>query len=235
MNKALLFILFLLPVFLKAQLFEGDEYEYTSEWIWGINKNTNGGLIGGFMLRYSRLVGNNFFETYGLEMSNVRHPSEIREVGQTGARYSFPKLNHLYAIRLQYGREKLLFKKSDQQGVQVSANAAAGPTIGLEVPYYINEIDGSYDKFDPIIHQNPNSIIGPGRLFQGLDEANVVPGFNAKSSLLFEFGTYRKNVAGIETGMMIEGYTKKIIIIQSQPNNSIFTSVFITLFWGTRN
>ena len=234
MKKSLLILVCIWPLLSSAQLFEGDEYEYTSEWIWGINKNTNGGLIGGLMIRYSRSAGNDFFETYGLELSNVKHPSEIRYIGQTGAGFSFPKLNHLYAIRLQYGREKLLFKKSNQQGVQISAMAAAGPTIGIEAPYYLNRTDGSYEQYDPVAGTDPDFYIGPGRLFQGLGESSIVPGLNVKSSLLFEFGTYRSNVAGIEVGVMAEAYTRKIIIVPSQPNNSVFTSVFLSLFWGSR-
>lgn len=234
MKQILIFISLISPFLSEAQLFNGDEYEYTSEWTWGINKNTNGGLIGGLTLRYSRSAGNDFFETYGLELSNVRHPSERRYPGTTGAGYSFPKLNHLYAIRLQYGREKLLFRKSSQQGVQISAMAAAGPTLGLESPYYLNRADGSYQQYDPVNGNDPDFYIGPGRLFQGLGDSKAVPGLNIKSSLLFEFGTYRSNVAGVEAGVMIEGYTRKIIIVPSQPNNSVFTSVFFTLFWGSR-
>ena len=30
---------------------ESEDYEYTNEFVWGINKNTNGGLIGGFILK----------------------------------------------------------------------------------------------------------------------------------------------------------------------------------------
>ena len=137
MKKSILYLALIIPMLTSAQLFEGEEYKYTSEWIWGINKNTNGGLIGGLMLRYSRTRGNEFYETFGLELSNVKHPSEVRFVGQTGAGFTYGKSHHLYAIRLQYGREKLLFRKANQQGVQISAMAAAGPTIGLEAPYYL--------------------------------------------------------------------------------------------------
>ncbi|MDE0471167.1 MAG: hypothetical protein OXH57_04450, partial [Ekhidna sp.] len=146
----------------------------------------------------------------------------------------------LYAIRLQYGREKLLYRKSSQQGVQVSAMAAVGPTIGLEAPYYLLAGNEEYEQFGPIDNTNPptypspQSFISPGRLFQGLGESNVVPGLNLKTSLLFEFGTYRSNVAGMEAGIMAEGYTRAIEIVPSQPNNSFFTSVFFTLFWGSR-
>jgi len=239
MSKLLCIFLFF-PLLSRAQLFTGEEYEYTSEWIWGINKNTNGGLIGGLVLRYSRSAGDNFFETYGLELSYIKHPSEVRYKGQTGAGFTYGKSHHLYAIRLQYGREKLLYRKSNQQGVQISAMAAAGPTIGLEAPYYLLIGDEKYEQFGPVDDTNPptypspQSFIGPGRLFQGLGESNVIPGLNFKASLLFEFGTYRSNVAGIESGVMIETYTREIEIVPSQPNNSVFTSVFFTLFWGSR-
>lgn len=225
-------LMVLAPVLLRAQLFEGEEYEYSSEWIWGLNKNSRGGLIGGVVLRFNRTIGDDFFESYGLELSNVKHPSERRYTGQTGAGYSFPKLNYLYAIRLQYGREKLLFRKANQQGVQVSTLAMAGPSIALEAPYYLNKIDGTFEQYT--LGTSPDSYIGPGKLLQGIDESKVVPGLNVKASLIFEFGTYKSNVAGLETGVMIEGFTRKIIIVPTQPNDFIFTSVFLNLFWGTR-
>lgn len=235
MKKNLSYLLILLPILSMAQLFEGDEFEYNSEWIWGINKNTNGGLIGGLMLRYSRSVGNDFYETYGLELSNVKHPSEARYVGRSGAGFTFGKANYLYAIRLQYGREKLLFRKANQQGVQISASAAAGPTFGLVAPYYVlNGDDGTYEPYSVVRHPSPQSIGGPGKLFQGLGDSEFVPGLNTKASVLFEFGTYRSNVAGVEVGAMLEAFTKEIILVPTQPNKSVYTSVFFTLFWGSR-
>ena len=240
MKKLFLLIILVLPLFTQGQLFDGEEYEYTSEWIWGINKNTNGGLIGGLMLRYSRSRGNDWFETYGIELSNVKHPSERRIQGQTGAWFTYGKSHHLYAIRFQYGREKLLFRKANQQGVQISAMAAGGPTIGLESPYYLSVGDGRYVQYQLNTSTNPPTppasgmFLGPGKLFQGLGESSVVPGLNTKASVLFEFGTYRSNVAGIEAGVMVEAYTREIIIVPTQPNNTVFSSVFFTLFWGTR-
>jgi len=234
MKKTVLYLLLLLPIVVKGQLFDGEEYEYSSEWLWGINKNTNGGLIGGFMVRFSRSLGNDFYETFGLELSNVKHPSEARYPGQSGSWFTFGKSHHLYAIRLQYGRERLLYRKANQQGVQISAMASAGPTVGLESPYYLSVGDGRFEQYDPISFPTPNGIIGPGRIFQGLGESNVVPGLNTKASVLFEFGTYRRNVAGIEAGGMVEAFTREIIIVPTQPNRAVYPSVFFTLFWGTR-
>ena len=39
----------------------------------------------------------------------------------------FGKSNYLYAIRLQYGRDIILFKKAPQQGVEIKLVTAIGP------------------------------------------------------------------------------------------------------------
>lgn len=234
MKHIIKFIIFLLPLAGSAQLFEGDEYEYNSEVIWGINKNTNGGLIGGLMIRVGKSRGSNVYETYGLELSNVKHPSESRYIGIQGQGFIYGKSNYLYAVRFQYGREKLMFRKANQQGVQINVGMAGGPTLGLENPYYILTPGGNYEAFDPDVHTSPESIAGPGRLFQGLGETNVVPGLNVKGTVSFEFGTYRSNVAGVELGAMLEAYTREIILVPTQPNDAVFTSFFLTFFWGTR-
>jgi len=199
-----------------------------------LTKMKKGGLVGGFRGGYSCCRGNDFVDTFRLELSNVKHPREVRCVGQTGAGFTFGKSKRLYGSRLQYGREKLLFRKANQQGVQISAMASAGPTLGLEAPYFLSIGDGRYEQYDPLRFPTPNGIVGPGRLFQGLGDSNVVPGVNTKASVLFEFGTYRSNVAGIEVGVMVEAFTREVIIVPTQPNNSVYSSVFFTLFWGTR-
>ena len=232
-----LFIVFIsfLPLVLSAQLFDDDEYEYNTEIIWGINKNTIGGLIGGLMARYSRSTGlGGVYETFGLEIANVKHPSESKYPGIQGQMFIYGKANYLYAIRLQYGREKLMFKKAAQQGVQISLGASAGSTIGLVNPYYVMETDGVYERFDPLRHPSPEAIAGPGKPLQGLGDSRVTPGINLKGSTSFEFGTYRSNVAGVEIGIMLEAFTKEIVLVPTQSNKSRFTSIFFTLFWGTR-
>lgn len=224
----------LFPFISRAQFFDEEEYEYNTEIIWGINKNTNGGLIGGLMFRYSRSRGNDVFETYGIEFSNVKHPDESRYIGVQGRSYIFGKSNYLYAVRFQYGRDKLLFRKANQQGVQINAGGAIGPTLGIVNPYYILTPNNEYVPFDPNVYLSPESIAGPGKLLQGLGRANIVPGLNVKGSVFFEFGTYKSNVAGIEIGTLLETYTKKIVLVPTQANDSFFSSAFLTLFWGTR-
>ncbi len=215
-----------------------QDYDYTSEIIWGINKNTNGGLIGGFILKYGREINNGFYETFGLELSNVKHPKEQRTQTANGSTFIWGKQNYLYAVRFQYGREKIIFKKAPQQGVQINALLAAGPTLGFVTPYYISIATGPFESqsvpFDPQVHTSQRNIIGTGRLFEGLGDASVKIGANAKAALNFEFGTFKRAVTGFELGFMLEAYTEDIIIVPEAENRSIFPSAFITLFYGSR-
>ena len=70
----------LIPIFCFVLLVSGsagaqtqDSYEYQSEFIWGINKNTSGGLIGGIVFKKARKLNDRMLETFGLELMNVKH------------------------------------------------------------------------------------------------------------------------------------------------------------------
>jgi hypothetical protein len=221
-----------------AQREDAGNYDYDKEYLFGVNKNTNGGLIGGFIFKSGTRIDDNQFSFWSIELSNVKNQKEIRYNTVLGNSYIFGKSNYLYAIRPQYGREIILFKKAPNQGVQVSALAAAGPTFGLIAPYYIeyvlNRVETVREQYDPEIHQNRGSILGTGRLFEGLGESQFALGANLKAAISFEFGVFRSNVTGLELGYMLEGFTKEIPLIPTAENNQLFQSVYFTFFYGFR-
>jgi hypothetical protein len=226
-------ILLLAQVSSTAQIY--DDYEYKKEFLWGVNKNTNSGLIGGVFLRHSRQKSDRLYTTYSIELMNVKHPKEQKYTSSsTGTSFIWGKQNYLYSIRAQYGLEKLLFKKASQQGVQISAGTAGGLSIGLEAPYYVLTDGGAYSPYDPNKYPNLGSIHGSGRLLQGIGESSVVPGLNGKGYLAFEFGAFRNNVAGVELGISSELFTRRIILIPTQDNKAFYSAAFFTFFWGTR-
>jgi hypothetical protein len=230
----LLILIFILGFSLQAQDSEED-YEYTDEFVWGINKNTRGGLIGGFILKKSIRINQNQFQTYGLELMNVKHPKEARISNPlNGNSFIWGKENYLYSIRLQYGREQIIFKKASFQGLQIHAILAGGPTIGLLAPYYIQNSSGVNEPFDPEKHVDFNSILGTGNILQGIGESEVKFGLNLKPALSFEFGAFKSNVSGIELGFMFEGFTEEINLVPHADNDQFFTSFFVTLFYGRR-
>jgi hypothetical protein len=214
-----------------------DSYEYNKEFIWGINKNTYSGLIGGLVFKKSRKVGDRTFETYGLELINVRHPQEQRKSAAGGSFFIYGKSNYLYAIRTQYGRDFVLFNKAPQQGVEIKAVFSAGPTIGIVAPYYIEKsIDGLNtikEQYDPKKH-NYDDIAGSAGPFYGLGESNIQMGGNLKAALNFETGVLKSQVTGFEVGFLLEAYLKKVVIVPSATNQSIYPTLFLTIFYGSR-
>ncbi|MDQ3392931.1 MAG: hypothetical protein M3512_02265 [Bacteroidota bacterium] len=219
---------------------ETEDYEYTSEFIWGVTKHTNSGLIGGLILKYSKALTPNKFQTFGFEIVNVKHPKEQRSYStKTGNIFTFGKSNHLYSVRAQYGREFLLFKKAPQQGIQINANISGGPTLGVVAPYFVevgpSNIPPYTQQYDPFNSEHSiENILGTGQFFQGIGKSKLNLGANIKSSLIFEFGTFKNNVTGFEAGFMVEGFPKEIVLVPLAENKAIYTSAFVTLFYGTR-
>ncbi|SFT70320.1 hypothetical protein SAMN04489724_1694 [Algoriphagus locisalis] len=241
MNK----LKFILPLLILSFSFESfaqrddiGNYDYDKEYMFGINKNTNGGLIGGFVFKAGTRIDDTQFSFWALEFSNVKNPKETRYNTVLGNSYIFGKSNYLYSIRPQYGREIILFKKAPNQGVQVSALAAVGPTFGLIAPYYIeyalNRVETVREQYDPEVHQSRFNILGTGRLFEGLGQSEFAFGANLKAAINFEFGVFRSNATGLELGYMLEGFTKEIPLIPTTENRQLFQSVYFTFFYGFR-
>jgi len=212
---------------------QDNDYDYTSELIWGINKNSSSGLIGGFIFRFSRSVKPNHYRTIGFELVNIKHPAESRVVSGTGNYFIVGKTNHLFAIRGQYGRDIVVFKKAPQQGAQITLTGSVGPSIGLEAPYFIEYNQLTREPYDPAIHRIEN-ITGSGFIFQGLFQSKVVLGLNIRAGVSFEFGTFKSNVTGFEIGMLLDAYARKINMIPEADNYALWPMVYITLFYGSR-
>ncbi|MCW5912032.1 MAG: hypothetical protein KIT62_13235 [Cyclobacteriaceae bacterium] len=227
-----------LPAFTQTQ----DSYEYNSEFTWGINKNSAGGFIGGLVFKKARKLNSNMLETYGLEIMNVKHPQEVRHNSiYTGNFFIYGKSNYLYALRFQYGRDLILFSKAPQQGVEIKAVFAAGPSLGIVAPYYIERaVDNSIwasrrEQYDP---NNPDhaysNILGTGNLFEGIGDSKIQLGANLKAALNFELGFLKSQVTGFEIGVLVDSYFKKVEIMPSTENKAIFPTVFLTMFYGNR-
>ena len=155
MSKLILIFLMNLCFFLSFAQFN-DTDKYAKEFIWGLTTNTNSSLIGGAIFRYGRShKKEDVFETFGIELVNVAHPSEQKYTSsQNGSTFIWGKQNRLLAIRGQYGRDKIIYGKESQKGVQINANIALGPTLGIVIPYYVLTSGGEYVIYDPRKYTN---------------------------------------------------------------------------------
>ncbi len=215
-----------------------DSYDYQSEFTWGINKNTSGGLIGGFTFKKARKLNDRVLETFGLEIMNVKHPQEVRRNSIiTGNFFIFGKNNYLYAIRFQYGRDVILYKKAPHQGVEIKAVFAAGPSLGIVAPYFVEySPDSGFLTFREQYNLGipPDQIWGTGRLFEGIGNSSLALGGNLKAALNFETGAIKSSVVGFEVGTLLDAYTKGVELMPSAKNYAVYPTLFITLFYGSR-
>lgn len=224
-----------------------DEQLPQKEFVYGINFNTNGGLIGGGMLKSSNYLQGNWYRFWALEVVEVKHPKERPLYSSVGSRFIYGKSNYLFVIRPEIGREYVFFRKAPESGVQVNGFMAAGPSIGLLAPYYIiydytdysrgqNAVeDYRIEAYDPDIHTDfENRIRGSAAFFTGLGESKIRPGVHVKAGVNFEYGRYREDVTGVELGFVLEAFTNKMVIIPRAENSQFFPSFYLTLYYGRR-
>jgi hypothetical protein len=218
-----------------------DEENFKSILSFGLTTNTNSGLLGGIMIRKESLINNNAFHRqfhyFNLEIVNVNHYRESSSTGRgNGSGYVFAKQNYLFSVRPQYGREINIFRKSSEGGVNINAILAGGPSIGIVKPYYLQVQYGRTirdEPFDPAKHiTNASSVIGSGNFFDGFGSSEVVPGVNLKAALNFELDAFRQSNISLEVGFLAEAYSKQIDIMAITQNRNLFTSGYITIFFG---
>jgi hypothetical protein len=226
----------------QLEIYSDDEYLYKTEITGGINWNTNGGMLGGAVFRYSWAKKPTVYRNLSLEIVNVKHPKEQRSQSAIGSLYVFGKVNRLLFMRPQYGMEHVLFRKSNEKGAQINVMASAGPTIGIVAPYLIVYLDPitrieTEEQYNPDIHRIQSNITKTGSLANSFAQSNFEIGASFKTSMTMEFGTFKSNVSGVELGFMVDLFPEEITILDALTpvqNRNVFTSAFINVYFGTR-
>ena len=234
-----------------------DEQSYSKEFVFGINFNTQAGLIGGASIRSSRVLDERLLRFWSLEGVMLKNAKEERRNTVVGGSYIDSKTNYAFVLRPSFGIQRVLFRKAADAGVQVNGLLSVGPSIGLLMPYYIS-YDRTYlktqvinvstddivnEQYDPFVHVDPRAILDHGPLFSGVGETKVVPGFHLRGGLSFEYGRYRDAVTGLEAGFLVEGFSKDMVILKPRVlgpetmdlNRRFFPSVYLTLYFGHRS
>ena len=233
-----------------------DEQSYRKEFIFGVNFNTQGGLLGGASVRSSRVLDERLLRFWSIEGVMLKNAKEDRLTTLVGGTYIDQKTNYGFVLRPSVGIQRVLFRKAADAGVQVNGLVSVGPSIGLLMPYYISydrtapitrQINLSTDEivneqYDPRKHTDAQAILDHGPLFSGIGETKVVPGVHLRGGLSFEYGRYRDAVTGLEVGFLLEGFTKRMVILSPNPldtkdplNRQFFPSVYLTLYFGHRS
>lgn len=245
MKKLLIFSSFVFFLLAEAKSQQDDPFDYGQEFLFGVTKATNGGLISGGFFRYSAKKTDRLFQTFGLEIANVRHPQERRVQTPTffsSSSFYEGKEKYLISTRLMYGYDLLLFKKAEQKGVQINGVLMGGPTLGLVSPYFLRSESGdlvTYSQFSNRPGSGPGtgpiSIVGPAGYFSGVNQMEVALGAHLRASLLFEFGSFKSKVTGFEVGFLGEIFSREIEIVPlGTKNYNFYPAAFVSILFGSR-
>ena len=233
-----------------------DEQSYHKEFVFGVNFNTQGGLLGGVSVRSSRVIDDRLLRFWSIEGVMLKNAKEQRLNTDVGGTYIDRKTNYGFVLRPSVGLQRILFRKAADAGVQVNGLLSVGPSFGLLMPYYIS-YDRTYantgtanlqtddivnEQFDPLKHVDSHAILDHGPLFSGIGQTQVVPGVHLRGALSFEYGRYRDAVTGAEVGFLVEAFTKRMVILSpgiladmDALNRKFFPSVYLTLYFGHRS
>jgi hypothetical protein len=178
-----------------------------------------------------------------IEAGTLKHPREYKlsnPYTQSTGTFVFGKLNTVIYLRGGIGRQHELFKKNDLGGIAIRYFYSAGPVIALYKPIYYKvlypisttEFEIREEKFSSSSITLPQDIFSKAAFSKGLNETKVLPGLFVKGGFNFEYSKEDKIIHAIEIGAQINAFPKKIPIMASFDNKSIFFSLFVSYRFG---
>jgi hypothetical protein len=231
---------------------EFQGFLYDSESSMGGRYNTNGWHL---FYQKTKIIYERKKRFKEFEFGRIRHEKEVKTVsyfagGGTNPpkNYVFGKQYSLYDINFRYGYSHLIAYKANRNGVAVSVNYSAGPSLGLLKPYYlllyysnpnagINEGSLQSERFSEANQSHfldPNQIYGYAGFFKGIFRTVPVPGISAKVGLNFDFSPYHDGIKAIEIGLMNNSYLLPTPVMIYTTNHKIWTSFYMSIQFGSR-
>lgn len=213
-------------------------------WAIGLTTTTNSGIFGGLNLRKSWNRNPNRQPIIGLDIVNLKDYREFTSpFSYNGRNYIEGKLNNLLIVRPEFGMQWMLFKKSSEGGAALKGILATGPSLGMQIPYYVDVSFLDPNTGRTIIKSIPYTqtlsnttgrsvIIGEGGYFAGSSDAKMVPGWHLKSGFDIELNTIKHNYLSLEVGFIVDVFQNPVEILNQTNQRSVYTTGYLTFFFG---
>ena len=210
----------------------------------GISTSTSSGIFGGLTARKVWINNPKIQSLVGLDLSIIKDYREFDSpYSYNGRGYTEGKLNQLVVIRPEYGRQWTLFKKPTEGGAALKGLIATGPNIGMQMPYhvdisYVNPGSGKSSILSiPMSQTYDNTyqrttILGESSFFKGASESIYVPGWHLKTAFNVELDTFKQNYLALELGFIVDYFSKPIEMLNQTPQRSVYTTGYLTFFFG---
>jgi hypothetical protein len=234
---AVIFIFGAVSLYAQGDLNEQQKVFFRNERSFAILLNTDGIGVSYRCAKRIDYLNKRLFE---IEAGTLKHPKEFKQstLYNQGS-FVFGKLNSTFYLRGGIGHQHELFKKADLGGIAIRYFYSAGPVLAIYKPIYykvlypisLNEFEVKEEKFDVSIAL-PQDIYSRAPFTKGLNETKVLPGLFAKVGFNFEYSKEDKIIHAIEVGAQINAFPKKIPIMASSDNKTIFFSLFVSYRFG---
>jgi len=234
-------------IYAQGEIDQQQRVFFRNEWSVALMINSNG--FGG-NYRYGERINAADKRLYEIDFAYMKDPKELKtEVIQytypyQPARYVEGKKNLAFNFRVGYGKQHEKYRKHDVGGIAIRQFYNFGPSLVLLKPIYYETIFQfelqQPAKYDPNWGHANVDIIGRSSFFRGFDEIGFVPGLFGKFGYNFEFGTQDRIIHALETGLIAEGFIKRIEIMDftdspgSQNKVAKNQQFFLTLFISYR-
>jgi len=223
---------------------------FRNEWSLAAMLNSNGF---GANYRYGKRIDATNKRLYEVDFAYMKDPKESKSYSQDQnslAKYVDGKKNLTFDFRFGYGKQHEMFRKHDLGGIAVRYFYNFGPSVVLLKPIYYNvskflhgaRPDPEPLKYDPDWQANSIYILGRASFFKGFDELKPIPGAFAKFGFNFDFSRQDRIVNALETGIIAEGFIKKVEIMDftctnsglsnSAKNQQFFLILFVSYRFG---
>jgi len=207
----------------------------------GLTAHTEGW---GFFFRRAKIVNiyrKIFWEAEAVTMHD-EHEYKMADANDPNATpYYFGKLNGMEALRLGVGVSQMLWRKNDLSCTQVDVVYAAGASIAILKPVYLDIIPSSPAGNDLPVAQiydpnndTPANIYGRASVFDGLGQLKFYPGAYGRAGLNFDFSNRHQLVKAFEIGVVADAYSTVIPMMAFAKNNQVFVNLYVSFSLGKR-
>ncbi len=210
---------------------------YRNEASFGLFMHSAGGF--GMAYRRGEHVTAKRKRMFEIEVSNFKHPKEVKSVNINSKGFIYGKLNSILLIRPGVGYQNVLYQKSDKKSVQIRYSYFVGATLAFVKPVYLEIKKGtsssppSAERYNPQIHKRED-IFGKAPFFKGIDRTTIYPAAYAKLALSFEYADRYNAVKAIETGAVVDVYPKALPIMAFNKKQQVFVSLYLKIIWGKK-
>ncbi|HAN79245.1 MAG TPA: hypothetical protein DCQ31_16500 [Bacteroidales bacterium] len=190
---------------------------YRDESSWAAMLSSNGY---GLNYTYNKRIDAFNWHSFGIDFSEIKSRKEYRTSPSVqGRKFAYGKINYVYSLRFNYGKNKEIYSKYDAGGIAIRRFYSISGTLGIKKPiyyyYYIDEETVEIRELD--LNASILNIYDNAPYQYGLENIAFVPGASVKFGYNFDFSKAKKQIHAVEVGAIADVFMSNVNIMATNP------------------